>query len=42
MILAIQQLIQEMLIPAHVQFRLIGVGVYQLSEKQAQSQLSLW
>lgn len=42
MILATQQLIQEMLIPAHVQFRLIGVGVYQLSEKQAQSQLSLW
>lgn len=42
MILVIQQLIQEMLIPEHFQFRLAGVGVYQLSEKQEQSQLSLW
>lgn len=40
--LATQQLIQEMLIPAHVEFRLIGVGVYQLSSEQLQSQLSLW
>lgn len=42
MTLVIQQLIQEMLIPEHYQFRLVGVGVYQLSEKQEQSQLSLW
>ncbi|MFH7765503.1 DNA polymerase IV [Acinetobacter sp. BSP-28] len=38
----LQQLIIEMHIPEHFQFRLIGVGLYQLSEQQDQSQLSLW
>ncbi|WP_445114648.1 DNA polymerase IV [Acinetobacter sp. WZC-1] len=38
----VQLLLQEMQIAAHDQFRLIGVGVYQLSEKQEESQLSLW
>jgi len=38
----IQILLQEMQIPEHFQFRLIGVGLYQLSEQQNESQLSLW
>jgi len=38
----LQQLITEMHIPESYQFRLIGVGLYQLSEQQDQSQLSLW
>ncbi|MGB9190865.1 MULTISPECIES: DNA polymerase IV [unclassified Acinetobacter] len=38
----LQQLLIEMHIPQHFQFRLIGVGLYQLSEQQDQSQLSLW
>ena len=38
----IQVLLQEMQIPESHQFRLIGVGLYQLSEKQNESQLSLW
>ncbi|MDD2944886.1 MAG: DNA polymerase IV [Acinetobacter sp.] len=38
----LQQLLIEMHIPEHFQFRLIGVGLYQLSEQQDQSQLSLW
>ncbi|MGE8557582.1 DNA polymerase IV [Acinetobacter sp.] len=38
----LQQLLIEMHIPEHFQFRLIGVGVYQLSDQQDQSQLSLW
>lgn len=35
-------LLSEMQIPEHFQFRLIGVGLYQLSEQQDESQLSLW
>ncbi|CAB1219897.1 DNA polymerase IV [Acinetobacter bouvetii] len=38
----LQQLLMEMHIPEHFQFRLIGVGVYQLADQQDQSQLSLW
>ena len=38
----LQQLLIEMQVPEHFQFRLIGVGVYQLSEQQDQPQLSLW
>ena len=38
----LQQLLIEMRISKHAQFRLIGVGVYQLSEQQDQPQLSLW
>lgn len=38
----LQQLLIEMHIPKHFQFRLIGVGLYQLSDQQDQSQLSLW
>lgn len=40
--LIIKQLLQEMCIPEYEQFRLIGVGVYQLSEKKDDIQLSLW
>lgn len=35
-------LLSEMQIAEHFQFRLIGVGLYQLSEQQQDSQLSLW
>ena len=42
MIQVIQILLKEMNIPEHFQFRLIGVGLYQLSEQQEESQLSLW
>lgn len=35
-------LLNEMHIPEHDQFRLIGVGVYQLSELKEPPQLSLW
>lgn len=38
----IQILLREMQIPEHFQFRLIGVGLYQLSTPEDQSQLSLW
>lgn len=38
----LQQLLIEMRISKHVQFRLIGVGVYQLSEQQDPPQLTLW
>lgn len=38
----IQILLNEMQIPSHFQFRLIGVGLYQLTEQQDESQLSLW
>ena len=38
----LQQLLIEMQIPEHFQFRLIGVGVYQLSDQLDQPQLSLW
>ena len=38
----VQQLLIEMRISKHAQFRLIGVGVYQLSEQQDPPQLSLW
>ena len=38
----LQQLLIEMQIPEHFQFRLIGVGVYQLSDQLDQQQLSLW
>ena len=36
------QLLDEMQIATHDQFRLIGIGVYQLSEAQPDPQLSLW
>ncbi|MHA3893404.1 DNA polymerase IV [Acinetobacter sp. GXMZU3951] len=36
------QLLNEMHIPSNYEFRLIGVGVYQLSPDDAQPQLSLW
>ncbi len=42
MIQVVQTLLKEMNIPEHFQFRLIGVGLYQLSEQQQESQLSLW
>ena len=35
-------LLNEMHISPTAQFRLVGIGVYQLSEKAQQSQLSLW
>lgn len=38
----VQILLSEMQIPEHFQFRLIGVGLYQLSAQQEESQLSLW
>ena len=38
----LQQLLIEMRISKYAQFRLIGVGVYQLSEQQDPPQLSLW
>ena len=38
----LEQLLSEMQIEPHYQFRLVGVGVYQLSEKQSETQLSLW
>ncbi len=38
----LQQLLIEMHIPEHFKFRLIGVGLYQLSDQQDQPQLSLW
>ena len=38
----LQQLLIEMRISKHAQFRLIGVGVYQLSEQQDPPKLSLW
>ncbi|RKG36684.1 DNA polymerase IV [Acinetobacter rongchengensis] len=42
MIQVIKILLAEMQIPEHFQFRLIGVGLYQLSEQQDEAQLSLW
>ena len=42
MIQVIHILLNEMQIPPHFQFRLIGVGLYQLAEQQDESQLSLW
>lgn len=42
MVQVIQILLNEMQIPSHFQFRLIGVGLYQLAEQQDESQLSLW
>ena len=38
----LQQLLNEMHIQAHAEFRLIGVGVYQLSDPTEQAQLSFW
>jgi DNA polymerase-4 len=38
----VQILLNEMQIPEHFQFRLIGVGLYQLTDLQDESQLSLW
>ena len=35
-------LLDEMYIPKEYQFRLIGIGVYQLTEIQTETQLSLW
>ena len=40
--LVLEQLLDEMYIPEQDQFRLIGIGVYQLSEQQQEQQLSLW
>ncbi|WP_179998912.1 DNA polymerase IV [Acinetobacter sp. YH12239] len=40
--LALKLLLMEMNIPDEYQFRLIGVGVYQLSEKQQDTQLNLF
>ena len=42
MIQAVQILLKEMQIPAQDQFRLIGVGLYQLAEQQDEAQLLLW
>lgn len=42
MIQAVQMLLNEMQIPAQDQFRLIGVGLYQLAEQQDEAQLLLW
>lgn len=42
MIQAVQMLLKEMQIPAQDQFRLIGVGLYQLAEQQDEAQLLLW
>ena len=42
MIQVVQTLLNEMQIPQDFQFRLIGVGVYQLTAQQQESQLSLW
>ena len=42
MIQAVQLLLNEMQIPAQDQFRLIGVGLYQLAEQQDEAQLLLW
>lgn len=39
---AVQILLKEMQIPAQDQFRLIGVGLYQLAEQQDEAQLLLW
>ena len=39
---AVQLLLKEMQIPAQDQFRLIGVGLYQLAEQQDEAQLLLW
>ncbi len=36
------QLIEEMPIDQSFQFRLVGVGVYQLQTHEEESQLSLW
>ncbi|NHB59229.1 DNA polymerase IV [Acinetobacter sp. 194] len=38
----LQLLLSEMQVPSHYEFRLIGIGVYQLSEAEDESQLSLW
>ena len=38
----LENLLAEMHIPQNDEFRLVGVGVYQLSEKKPQPQLSLW
>ena len=38
----IAQLLIEMRLAEHLQFRLIGVGLYQLADQQDQPQLSLW
>ena len=42
MMQAVQLLLKEMQIPAQDQFRLIGVGLYQLAEQQDEAQLLLW
>jgi len=42
MVQVIQILLSEMQIPEHFQFRLIGVGLYQLTDQQDEAQLSLW
>lgn len=40
--LALEQLLNSVQIEAHAQFRLIGVGVYQLEAAQVAAQLDLW
>lgn len=35
-------LLKEMQIPDHYQFRLVGAGVYQLTDKENEAQLNLW
>lgn len=40
--LALEQLLNSIQIEAHAQFRLIGVGVYQLETAQVAAQLDLW
>lgn len=40
--LALEQLLNEVQVSAHAQFRLVGVGVYQLEEPQQRVQLDLW
>ena len=38
---ALHQLLNEMHIPNDFQFRLVGIGVYQLTPQQQETQLSL-
>jgi len=40
--LALEQLLNELHVDEYAQFRLVGVGVYQLEVKQQQAQLDLW
>lgn len=40
--LALEQLLNELHVSAQAQFRLVGVGVYQLEQQQQRVQLDLW